>query len=55
MTILRDPATRQIRGILEGPPAQADPAAAAAQAGAGTQSLQMLFSRGIPNPENEQR
>ena len=49
MTILRDAATGRIRGILEGPPAEAAAGsgdAAAAQAG---QDLQIIFSRGIPN------
>ena len=46
-TILRDPATRRIRGILEGPSAQASAAAARAQ---GARDLQVIFSRGIPTP-----
>ena len=48
LTILRDPATRRIRGILEGPPAQAAPGSAAAAAGRAPQDLQVIFSRGIP-------
>ena len=54
MTILRDPATRRIRGILDGTPAQAAPGAAATAAARAAQDLQVIFSRGIPDPEREQ-
>jgi len=51
-TILRDPATGRIRGILDVFPARATPGAAAfTQAG---QDLEVRFSRGIPNRESEQ-
>ena len=46
MSILLDPSTGQVRGILRDPP-QADAAALAPQAG--TDSLDVLFSRGIPD------
>lgn len=54
MTILRDPATGRIRGILDGVPAAAAPGTAAAAA-AGAQNLDILFSRGIPDAGQEQR
>ncbi len=46
MTIMLDPSTGQVRGILRDPP-QADAAAALAPQ-AGPDSLDVLFSRGIP-------
>ncbi|MDE0260606.1 MAG: hypothetical protein OXR82_19735 [Gammaproteobacteria bacterium] len=52
MTVLRDPATGRIRGILDGVPQPAAPGTAAAVAADG-QDLQILFSRGIPNRGNE--
>lgn len=52
VTILRDGATGRIRGILEGPPAAAPAAGAAA---AGGQGFEVLFSRGIPDAGNERR
>ena len=52
VTILRDPATGQIRGIFDGPP----PAALApGPAAAPGQGFEVLFSRGIPSGANEQR
>ena len=51
-TILRDPTTGRIRGILDGTPAQAAPGTAATVA-ADVRDLQVLFSRGIPNRGNE--
>lgn len=54
MTVLRDPATGRIRGILDGTPAQAAPGTAAAVAADG-QDLQILFSRGIPDPADARR
>jgi len=53
-TVLRDPATGRIRGILDGTPAQAAPGTAAAVAADG-QDLQILFSRGIPDPADARR
>ncbi len=54
MTILRDPATGRIRGILDGPPEpEAALGATAASAAAAARDLQVLFSRGIPNRANE--
>ncbi|WP_419167556.1 leucine-rich repeat domain-containing protein [Candidatus Palauibacter sp.] len=53
MTILRDPATRQIRGILDGPPAQ--PAPPPDAAAAARREFQVLFSRGIPDPAEARR
>ena len=47
MTVLLDPVTGQVRGILRGPP-QADAAAALAPQ-AGVDSLDVLFSHGIPD------
>ena len=61
VTILRDPATGQIRGIFDGPPpaAQAPGPAAAplapGPAAAPGQGFEVLFSRGIPSAANEQR
>ena len=61
VTILRDPATGQIRGIFDGPPPAAlAPGAAAAPlapgpAAAPGQGFEVLFSRGIPSAANEQR
>lgn len=46
VTILRDPRTRRVRGILRGEPVQARVSADAA--GAGTFAHETLFSRGIP-------
>ena len=46
MTILRDPSTGQVIGILRDPP-QPEPSARAPQAG--PESLDVLFSRGIPD------
>ena len=46
VTILRDPSTRHVRGILRREPVQARAAADAAVAGASDH--EMLFSRGIP-------
>ena len=53
-TVLRDPATGRIRGILDGVPQPAAPGTAAAVAADG-QDLQILFSRGIPNRGSEHR
>ena len=61
VTILRDPATGQIRGIFDGPPPAAlapGPAAAPLAPGpaaAPGQGFEVLFSRGIPSAANEQR
>ncbi|GEM_PF-200980 len=55
MTILRDPATRRIRGILEGPPTQAAPSSAAPAAARAAQDLHVIFSRGIPDPADARR
>ena len=52
VTILRDPATGQIRGIVDGPP---PPAMAPGPAAAPGQGFEVLFSRGIPSAANEQR
>ena len=46
MAILRDPRTRQVRGILRDPPLATEVAADAA--GALAPGLEVLFSRGIP-------
>ncbi len=54
MTILRDPATGRIRGILDGAP-DAAPGPLAAAAAADAQDLQMIFSRGIPDPSGARR
>ena len=52
VTILRDEATGQIRGILDGPPPTAPvPGLAAAQG----QGIEVLFSRGIPDAEGGSR
>ena len=52
VTILRDEATGQIRGILDGPPPTAPvPGLAAAQG----QGIEVLFSRGIPDAEDGSR
>ena len=50
MTILLDPRTRQVRGILRDLPAPTQ-AARNAVGQAGGPGLEMLFSRGIPGPE----
>ena len=61
VTILRDPATGQIRGIFDGPPPVAlapGPAAAPLAPGSAAapgQGFEVLFSRGIPSAANEQR
>ena len=61
VTILRDPATGQIRGIFDGPPPAAlapGPAAAPLAPGpaaAPGPEFEVLFSRGIPSAANEQR
>ena len=52
LTILRDPATGQIRSIVDGPP-PAGPAPG--PAGAPGPEFEVLFSRGIPSPTVEQR
>ena len=52
LTILRDPATGQIRGVVDGPP---PPGPAAGPAPAPGPELEVLFSRGIPSAANEQR
>ncbi len=52
VTILRDPATGQIRGIFDGPPLVALAPGPAAAPG---QGFEVLFSRGIPSGANEQR
>ncbi len=49
MTILRDAATGRIRGILDGV-LEATALNMAAAAGEDTQNIQILFSRGIPDP-----
>ncbi len=54
VTILRDPATGRIRGILDGVPGAAAPGTAAAIA-ATAQDIEILFSRGIPGAGQEQR
>ncbi len=54
MTILRDPVTSRIRGILTGAP-EAAPRPFAAAAAAAAQDLQALFSRGIPDPADARR
>ena len=54
MTILRDPATDRIRGILDGAPDTAPGFLAAADA-ADAQDLQIIFSRGIPDPSDARR
>ena len=52
VTILRDPATGQIRGVVDGsPPAGPAPGPAATPG----RELEVLFSRGIPSTTNEQR
>ena len=48
MAILRDPRTGQVRGILRDPPGAAE--VAADGVGAPTPGLEVLFSRGIPDP-----
>ncbi|MYB06354.1 MAG: hypothetical protein F4Y24_08375 [Gemmatimonadetes bacterium] len=50
MTILLDPRTRQVRGILRDLPPPTQAAMDATGHGAGTE-LEELFSRGIPTPE----
>ena len=61
VTILRDPATGQIRGIFDGPPPAAlAPGPAAAPLAPGPAAalgpeFEVLFSRGIPSAANEQR
>ena len=65
VTILRDPATGQIRGIFDGPPPAAalapgpalarGPALAPGPAAALGPGFEVLFSRGIPSAANEQR
>lgn len=55
MTILRDSATRRIRGILDGPLEQEARGSAAAAAVRAAQDLQVLFSRGIPDPADARR
>ena len=52
ITILRDPATGQIRGIFDGPQVAA---LAPGPALAPGQGFEVLFSRGIPGEANEQR
>lgn len=49
MAILRDPRTGQVRGILRDMPAATE--VAADGVGATTPGLEVLFSRGIPDPE----
>ena len=49
MAILRDPRTGQVRGFLRDPLAAAQ--AADAASGFGGAGLEMLFSRGIPDPD----
>ncbi len=52
MTILRDPVTRQIRGVLDGPPDAGAPSPFGVADTPGTRPrLQALFSRGIPDRE----
>ena len=53
VTILRDAATGRIRAVLDGPPAAA--AAAGSNAAAARPGLEVLFSRGIPDAENDPR
>ena len=53
MTILRDPATGRIRGILDGTPQAPAPSRVPAAAAADAQDIEVLFSRGIPNRGNE--
>ena len=52
VTILRDAATGQIRGILDGPP---PPAPVADLEAAARQQFEVLFSRGIPEPADSRR
>ena len=52
LTILRDAATGRVRGILAGPPPVAATLGLAAAAG---ENLDVLFSRGIPEPGTERR
>ena len=54
LTILRDAATGRIRGILDGPPPAPSPSPGVPAAGA-DEGFEILFSRGIPSPENERR
>ncbi|MDE2662978.1 MAG: hypothetical protein OXI39_08240 [Gemmatimonadota bacterium] len=49
MAILRDPRTGPVRGFLRDPLAAAQ--AAGAAGGFGGAGLEMLFSRGIPDPD----
>ncbi len=53
VTILRDAATGRIRAVLDGPPAEA--VAAGPGAAAARQGFEVLFSRGIPDAENDPR
>lgn len=52
LTILRDPATGQVRGILDGDPARAAASDAGGSAAGAAGGFQVLFSRGIPGVEN---
>ena len=52
VNILRDPATGQIRSIVNGPPPAGPAPGPAAAPGS---ALEVLFSRGIPGAANEQR
>lgn len=54
VAIVRDPATRQVRGILRGP-SPAGLAAAVAEALALDPALEVLISRGIPDPSDWDR
>lgn len=53
VTILRDGAAGRIRAVLDGPPAEA--VAAGSSAAAARQGFEVLFSRGIPDAENDPR
>ena len=53
LTILWDAAAGRIRAVLDGPPAEA--VAAGSSAAAARQGLEVLFSRGIPDAENDPR
>ena len=57
VAILRDPLTGQVRGILRDPPVavSADGAVAADVASLAGQDVEVLFSRGIPDPQEWRR
>ena len=55
MAILRDPSRGQVRGILQDLPGSSRSPADAAAALSIDPSLEVLFSRGIPNPSTWRR